>query len=83
MREPTQESILAAYIAASGKRCPLDAANVASELCRLTRSLHPQATATSRELLASQKVTTVTKEKFHLLVLFPWRKPCSLSRIPR
>jgi hypothetical protein len=40
MREPTQESILAAYIAASGKRCPLDATRDASELCSLARSLH-------------------------------------------
>ena len=40
MRKPAQETILAAYIVASGKRCPLDAARDASELCSLARSLH-------------------------------------------
>ncbi len=45
MREPTQETILAAYIAAGGKPCPSDAARDASELCSITRSPHPQSAA--------------------------------------
>ncbi len=39
MREPKQEAILAAYIAASGKHYPLDAARDAAQLCGLARSL--------------------------------------------
>ncbi len=40
MREVEQETILSAYIAATGKRNPLEAAHDATELCGLARSLH-------------------------------------------
>ena len=40
MRSPTQETLLAAYIVASGKRSPFDAAHDAAEFCSLARSLH-------------------------------------------
>jgi hypothetical protein len=39
MKSPSQETILAAYIATTGKRIPLEAAQDATELCQIARSL--------------------------------------------
>jgi hypothetical protein len=38
MRTDTQEAVLSAYIAATGKRAPREAAQDAAELCRLVNS---------------------------------------------
>lgn len=39
MKNPSQETVLAAYIATTGKRTPLEAAQDAVELCHIARSL--------------------------------------------
>lgn len=39
MKNPSQETVLAAYIATTGKRTPLEAAQDATELCQIAHSL--------------------------------------------
>lgn len=39
MKNPSPETVLAAYIATTGKRTPLEAAQDATELCQIARSL--------------------------------------------